>query len=124
MKDRGTNARGPGKAGIAVRCAVYALLAAALAIVPPQVLEPYSFCVLYHITGRRCPGCGMTRAFCCILHGQLARAWAWNPASFLLFPVCAFLAADELRTLVGRVRGNPRRSAVERLFGGQPVRRS
>ncbi len=35
--------------------------------------------------GVDCPGCGMTRAFISISHGQLRRAWHFNPASFFVY---------------------------------------
>lgn len=34
-----------------------------------------------------CPGCGMTRAFISMAHGDLARAWGYNPTSLLFFPM-------------------------------------
>ena len=105
------------KGWLIFRTSLYALLFGSLAAVPPERLFPHSFCLLYHLTGRRCPGCGMTRAFCCILHGRFAEAWAWNPFSALMFPLCAALAADELAALVLRLAGRERRSLCERLLG-------
>ena len=43
-------------------------------------------CAARRIFGLPCPGCGLTRSFVSISHGQLARAWSFNPVSFLLYP--------------------------------------
>lgn len=42
-------------------------------------------CMTKATFGIPCPGCGMTRGFISIAHGQWARAWMFNPASFLVF---------------------------------------
>jgi len=39
-------------------------------------------------TGIACPSCGFTRGALCLLHGQVGRAWLYNP---LLFSVLAVL---------------------------------
>ena len=49
-------------------------------------------CPFYALTGLPCPGCGLTRAFCCIGHGELGRAWQFNPFGFLFYPACIVLA--------------------------------
>ena len=45
-------------------------------------------CLFYHLTGLPCPGCGLTRSFVCLGHGQFLEALHWHPlgpAIFLLF---------------------------------------
>lgn len=42
-------------------------------------------CATKRLFGWDCPGCGMTRAFISISRGQFARAWQFNPASWLLY---------------------------------------
>ncbi len=49
-----------------------------------------SVCTFRNMTGIDCPGCGLTRGFVAISHGQIASAWNYNPASFLWFGVIAF----------------------------------
>ena len=44
-----------------------------------------------YIAGVPCPGCGLTRSFISISSGQFARAWSFNPASFLMY---AFMAGQ------------------------------
>lgn len=42
-------------------------------------------CTSRRLLGIDCPGCGMTRAFISISHGQVARAWQLNPASIVVY---------------------------------------
>ncbi len=46
-------------------------------------------CMFRFTTGMSCPGCGLTRAFIHMAHGDLKSAWRFNPAAFLWFPVIA-----------------------------------
>lgn len=41
----------------------------------------HAFCPFLIVTGFPCAGCGMTRAVCCILKGQLERGMSLNPAA-------------------------------------------
>lgn len=41
-------------------------------------------CPLHGLLGMPCPGCGLTRAFCCLAHGQFATAAGYNPLCFLV----------------------------------------
>ena len=43
-------------------------------------------CTAKRVFGIPCPGCGLTRAFVSISHGEFSRAWRFNPASFLFYP--------------------------------------
>lgn len=36
-------------------------------------------CLFHQFTGLECPGCGSQRALHALLHGELGRAWAFNP---------------------------------------------
>jgi len=44
---------------------------------------------LFHV---RCLGCGMTHAFCAVLHGQFAAALTYNPLVIIAFPIFGTLA--------------------------------
>ena len=46
-------------------------------------------CFLRRYTGLACPGCGLTRSFISLARGELAHAWAFNPAGVLWFVACA-----------------------------------
>jgi hypothetical protein len=48
--------------------------------------EPqFILCPFRSLTGLLCPGCGMTRAFCALGHGELMRAIHFNALSPLLY---------------------------------------
>ena len=48
--------------------------------------EPtFILCPFRALTGLLCPGCGMTRAFCALGHGELRRAIRFNALSPLLY---------------------------------------
>lgn len=44
-------------------------------------------CWFRQITGIGCPGCGLTRCFVSITHGDLVAAWGFNPAGLPFFLV-------------------------------------
>lgn len=50
-----------------------------------ESLPKISMCAFNAVTGLSCPGCGLTRAFCAISHGQFALAWSLNPLSLYLY---------------------------------------
>jgi hypothetical protein len=60
-----------------------------------QVLVPVlgaplpELCMMKRSTGLNCPGCGMTRCFISLAHGDLRAAWSYNPAGPLLFAILA-----------------------------------
>lgn len=43
-----------------------------------------SVCVLKRTTGIPCPSCGSTRSMLSLLHGDIVRAWLWNPFGFFI----------------------------------------
>src|SRR6476659_2635703 len=64
-------------------------------------------CPYLTLTGLACPGCGLTRATHFLLHGDFARAFAYNPWAFVMGPALLLFVllpsiADATRTL--RVR--------------------
>lgn len=72
------------------------LLAAALlrvgeagVVVPTWNWRLPELCTLRRLTGISCPGCGLTRCFISLAHGDLAAAWSFNPAGILLFAIVA-----------------------------------
>lgn len=58
--------------------------------VPGTRLALPGMCVFRSATGLDCPGCGLTRCFISLAHGDLVRAWQFNPAGLLFFAVVAF----------------------------------
>lgn len=46
-------------------------------------------CAMKRFVGWDCPGCGLTRCFISIAHGDMASAWHFNPAGLLVFALVA-----------------------------------
>ncbi|QDU28194.1 hypothetical protein ETAA8_32940 [Anatilimnocola aggregata] len=63
-------------------------------------------CYFRRATGLDCPGCGLTRSFISLAHGQLLAAWHFNPAGVLLFPVVLFQIPYRLAQLLRVGRGH------------------
>ncbi len=64
-----------------------------------------SLCPFRNLTGLPCPGCGMTRAFHHLAHGELQEALLLNPISVILFVSSIVELAN---SIVGAVRrGRP-----------------
>ena len=61
-----------------------------------------SVCLFYHLTGLPCPGCGLTRSFVCLSHGQWAEALHWHPLGPAIYFVFLLLW---LRCGLYRLRG-------------------
>jgi len=89
---------------------------ALLRLIPLEATESISLCLLYHLTGRKCPGCGMTRAFANLLRGNWERALDFNPLSPLMFALVLTLLIDELFSLLCSLRGKVRLTVIERLL--------
>ena len=71
---------------------------------------PYSLpelCYFRRGTGLNCPGCGLTRSFISLAHGELALAWHYNPAGVMFFPVVVFQIPYRLAQLLRLSRGLP-----------------
>ena len=49
-------------------------------------------CLFYTVTGRLCPGCGVTLMCLALLRWDWAAAWNANPVLLLILPVLAALA--------------------------------
>lgn len=85
-----------------IRNAVMALLAlAAVAVVyiyNPTEVNWMPKCVIFTLTGYRCPSCGSTRAVHALLHGNVNEALNLNP----LMPVLLALAAAIIYRLLRR----------------------
>ncbi len=77
-------------------------------------------CVWHRLTGRPCPGCGLTRSVTAVLHGQWRLAWHLHPfgflppAAFLLIAAAAAMPAGARRRLDEIIR---RRNALWRCGG-------
>jgi hypothetical protein len=58
-----------------------------------EVLVPFlgvplpELCLLKRTTGLACPGCGLTRCFISLAHGDLRAAWSYNLGGLVFFPI-------------------------------------
>jgi len=94
-------------------------MAAGLALVlslllPPRGLYGVDICLFHHLTGRPCPGCGMTRAFCAIGHGHFSQAWALHPFAILFYGIALLLLIEPL---LPRALGQPRAQRILASLG-------
>lgn len=89
------------------------LLAAALLPLPQNgtIAGLPSICPFHNLSGLPCPGCGLTRSFVCLAHGQISMAFEFHPLGPLLFGAALFLI---INSLIGR--SNPRFSPRFALF--------
>lgn len=53
-------------------------------------------CLFHSLTGLECPGCGTQRAVHALFHGDIARAWSYNPLLFILSPLIPLMLASSL----------------------------
>jgi hypothetical protein len=54
-------------------------------VIPPYHREVFKLCLLKDLFGIPCPGCGITRAFLFLAHGDLHSAMELNINSLLVF---------------------------------------
>ncbi len=72
------------------------LMAWVLMRFPPTIYGFYPRCPVYLLLHLRCPGCGTTRAFAALLHGEVAEALRWNALTVVSLPLIAVCAAGRL----------------------------
>ncbi len=70
---------------------------------PPGV----QVCTLYGTTGLYCPGCGGTRAFMALFHGNILAAFYYHPAAMygVFFYLTYFISQTLMRISKGKVKG-------------------
>jgi len=59
-------------------------------LLPGLAVPLPELCTMKRLWGIDCPGCGMTRAFISLAHGDVAAALSYNPAAVWLFAMMAF----------------------------------
>jgi hypothetical protein len=77
-----------------------------------------TLCPFRALTHHPCPGCGMTRAFCALAHGELWRAITLNPFSPFLFLAALVVWARAAATVF---RVERLRSVLDRLPRPTPI---
>lgn len=71
-------------------------LAALYLIVDPATAAWMPKCVFLHLTGLECPGCGSQRAIHALLHGELSKAWGFNPLVVAGLPIMLLMGIAAL----------------------------
>lgn len=104
------------KSALLTRLALYTLAAFLFSAVPSEIVELGSLCIIYHITGYKCPMCGMTRAFSNAMHFAFSRAISFNPLIIIIFPLFWFLFLDDIAALFSIIRGGKYHSHLERIW--------
>lgn len=62
-----------------------------LVLIPTSWLEGRrTLCPIKALTGRNCPGCGMTRATSSALHGNFKQALRYNRLVVIMLPILAY----------------------------------
>jgi hypothetical protein len=97
-------------------CAVTWALAIALS---PYVNQGPVLCPLRGFTGLPCPSCGLTRAFCALVRGDLWTAVSWNA---LCLPVALLLFVAPLVALYELAAGKPATFYRPWLYSGKLAR--
>lgn len=76
----------------------YILLPLIFWLIPTARVESGpTFCLYKRVFGVPCPGCGMTRALSCAVHGHPRRAIAYNNRVVIVLPLLVFAWARGLR---------------------------
>lgn len=93
---------------------IVVLLLVAVAIyfsVNPSTSKYFPKCLLYSLTGYKCPGCGSQRAIHSILNGNFIEAIKYNAFLMVAIPLIVFYLLHEYTNIiperVGNVMANP-----------------
>ena len=97
-----------------IRMGCYAILFLTFFFLPYEAVADGWFRCPSTWVGLQCPGCGVTRAFSLLLHGDLAAAWQMNPVfCAVIYPAFWATAGQDIAvTLLKR-----RCSFLEYLLG-------
>ncbi len=88
--------------------AAFFLQAGGATVVVPFINQPLpELCLLRRMTGMTCPGCGLTRCFISLAHGDWAAAWSYNPAGIWFFGVVALQVPYRSYQLLRIAQGRP-----------------
>ena len=88
---------------------VLAIIAAAVVLLSVSGIG----CPIRFLFGIPCPGCGITRACVCALHGEFIEAFRWHPLYIFAVPAFIYIAVGDY-PLFGSVR---RETAFSILLG-------
>ncbi len=100
---------------VGVLCFSAAILTAAIVlnigasqhVVAPLYGEMPSMCAWKKAFNIDCPGCGLTRSFVALGHGDVVEAWMYNPAGLLMFAIVLYQLPFRGRQLWALWHGRP-----------------
>ncbi|QDV24990.1 hypothetical protein Q31a_33120 [Aureliella helgolandensis] len=72
-------------AGILVTAALLSVGAERDVLLPGAAIVVPETCMMHARFGLDCPGCGLTRSFIHLMHGNFSAAWQLSPAGILVF---------------------------------------
>jgi Protein of unknown function (DUF2752) len=79
------------KTGGKGKLAFYILFPIVFFLIPTSWLEKHPpICLYSAVFGVRCPGCGMSRAMSCAVHGNLKKALHYNKLVVIVLPLLAY----------------------------------
>lgn len=101
-------------------CLAFALIALFL-IIPLSAIENGNFCLYHRITGKLCPGCGITRGMWQIVRFNFSKAFALNPVFTLCFyPLFILSVINDLYCLIYRlITKKEKLSVIEYYLSGK-----
>lgn len=75
---------------IIVLLAIFMSTKGEVQVIVPIINRPLPpLCTSKRVFNLDCPGCGLTRCFISLAHGDVARAWHYNPAGIWFFALVA-----------------------------------
>jgi hypothetical protein len=81
---------------------LYVLLPIVFFLLPTRWLEKHPpICLYSAIFGVRCPGCGMSRAMSCAVHGNFKKAFHYNKLFVVVLPLLAYEWWREVQREIG-----------------------
>ncbi len=111
--DKKSNKRDIVKNLMYIRLVVYVIFATVLLIIPLEITESGSICLIYRLTGFKCITCGMTRAFANALRFDFVRAISYNKLILLFYPTYIVLFVNDLYVFIKRLFGFRCKSITE-----------
>ncbi len=86
-----------------IRLCIYIGILMLLIVLPVAFVEGRSFCIFYNLLHIKCPGCGMTRAFFNISHGNVAKAIEYNWFVIVIFPIFVLVTMNDAIIIIRRL---------------------
>jgi len=90
-----------------IRLGLYAAVSLFFVLLPCEVAERGSICLIYNLYGVKCLTCGVTRGVTNFFHGNFLRAWQYNPLTYAVVLIFFLLILSDLYLLICFRKQNP-----------------